>query len=613
MPDGEEPRAPQGGLARVNAEGHATRLDEASHVRAVDDLGRLAAEQRDRDAEHREQAGLHPRRVTSAQRTVHGAREYYPRPMKRAWMTLWILSACGAPALSDGGVDAPSGDAGTLPAPEVTTSLGDLRGERGDGFQAFLGIPYAAPPVGELRFRMPQPPAPWSTIRSAQRRPSRCVQEALGLPLEGAEDCLYLNVHTPDPRPEGAPVIVWIHGGGFVFGEGLQTDDGTAGDLLASRHGVVVVSMNYRLGPFGFLSHPALTGEQGASGNYGLADQQAALRWVQGEIEAFGGDPSNVTIAGESAGGMSVCAHMIAPESAGLFHRAITQSGLCDSALSTLAEAETDGEAFAARLGCEGAGALACLRAASVDAIKEADDASAEAFTTLSRRRVWWPSVDGAVLPGDFRARVEAGELHRVPTIVGWNRDEGTLFVMLAEQGGTTIDAAAYDAAIDVIADAYGLSPDAIRAQYPSADYPDLGAALAAPLGHAGLACPSRRAARLLADAGVEVRVYRFTYPDAGFQLTPSRELGAFHSAEVQYVFGHPAPLGARRFRGDDLALHEAMSGAWARFAESGDPSGEGVPSWPLHDASSDAHLVLDRVIEAGTGADAEACALWAP
>ncbi len=535
-------------------------------------------------------------------------------------MALWIAlsSACGAPAPTDGGVDAAADDdAGTRPAPEVTTSLGDLRGARGEGFQAFLAIPYAAPPVGALRFQLPQPPAPWSGVRSAERRPSRCVQHALGLPLPGDEDCLYLNVHTPDPRPESAPVIVWIHGGGFVFGEGLQTDDGTAGDLLAAQHGVVVVSMNYRLGPFGFLSHPALTAEQGASGNYGLADQQAALRWVRDEIAAFGGDPTNVTIAGESAGGMSVCAHMIAPASAGLFHRAITQSGLCDSALSPRAEAEADGEAFAARLGCDGADPLACLRAASADAIKEADDASAAAFTDLSRRRVWWPSVDGVVLPGDFRTRVEAGELHRVPTIVGWNRDEGTLFIMLAEQAGTSVDPAAYDAAIDRFADLYGLTPEAIRAQYPSADYPDLGAAIAAPLGHAGLACPSRRAARLLADAGVEVRVYWFTYPDAGFQLTPTRELGAFHSAEVQYVFGHPAPLAVRRFRGDDLALSEAMSGAWARFARSGDPSGEGVPSWPLHrplhDASSDAHMVFDRVVEAGAGADATACALWAP
>lgn len=533
----------------------------------------------------------------------------------RAWSVVFVACvACGGPSV-DADAGAPDGgqDAAIPGPPEVTTSRGPVIGERRDGYLAFLGIPYAAPPVGELRFRAPVPPEPWTEPRPS-RRPSRCVQSALGLELASSEDCLYVNVHTPDPLPEGAPVMVWMHGGGFIFGEGLQTDNGTAGDILAARFDVVVVSMNYRLGPFGFLAHAALTAEDGASGNYGIADQQLALRWVQDNIAAFGGDPANVTIFGESAGGASVCAHLVAEGREGLFAAAISQSGLCDSPLATLAEAEADGEVYATRAGCDGSSDVAaCLREASLDALRAADDGGGEVFAELSRRRVWWPIVDGRVLTGDFRDRVTAGEFARVPTIIGWNRDEGTLFVMLAEQGGATVDAASYPEAVAMVAAGFGVPADDVLAQYPLDDYPDAGAALAAALGHASLACPSRRAARLLAEQGADVRVYYFTYPDAAFQLGATRDLGAFHSAEIQYVFGHPSAAGRMRFFGDDAALHDALAGYWTRFAASGDPSGGGAPGWPAYDLAADSHLVLDREIAAGSGADAEACALWEP
>lgn len=524
-----------------------------------------------------------------------------------------LLVACDGSAENDAGPSDAAPDAAPLPPPEVMTTHGPVVGQRESGSLAFLGIPYAAPPVGPLRFAMPVPPEPWTEPRPS-RRPPRCVQDALGLSLPSQEDCLYLNVHAPDPLPDGAPVLVWIHGGGFVFGEGVQTDGGTAGDVLASRFGVVVVSMNYRLGPYGFLAHPALAGASGASGNWGFADQQLALRWVRDNIASFGGDPDNVTIFGESAGGLSVCLHLIAEGSAGLFARAISQSGLCDTALGTLAEAEAVGAAFAARLGCDGASDVAaCLRAPSADAIREADDASSGVFTELGRERAWWPIVDGALIGGSFRERVRAGAFARVPTIVGWNGDEGTLFVMLAEQAGTSVDASSYADAIALLAAAFGVAAEDVLAQYPLERYPDAGAALAAALGDAGFACPSRRAARLLAEAGADVRVYHFTYRDAAFQLPPTRELGAFHSAEIQYVFGHPAALGRARFTGDDAALHDAMAGYWTRFAASGDPNGGDAPAWPAYDPEGDAHLVLDRTIAASRGAGADACALWEP
>jgi para-nitrobenzyl esterase len=499
-------------------------------------------------------------------------------------------------------------DAALPPPPEVTTSGGTVVGTLGVDYYEFLGIPYAAPPIGERRWRAPDPPEPFG--RRESTRPKACPQRALSFDI-GEEDCLYVNVHTPAPLPSGAPVMVWIHGGAFIFGEGLQTDNGTRGDVLAAEHGVIVVSMNYRLGAFGFLAHEALTAADGTSGNYGFADQVAALRWVQENIAAFGGDPDNVTIFGESAGGLSVCLHLISPESEGLFARAISESGLCDEALGDLASAETYGAALFERGGCaDDADPVACMRAKTRDEIIEIDTA-ATGMTALTAERQWWPAADGARIPAIFRERVAAGELHEVPTLFGWNADEGTLFVMLAETAGVAVDEAAYREGITSLAERHAVEVAAVEAQYPIADYPDPGAALAAALGDATLACPSRRAALLLRDRAL-VRVYRFEYPDAPFQLPAERELGAFHSAEIQYVFGHPAIIGSTSHRGDDLTLHQAMSGYWARFARSGDPNGAGAVEWPIYDGE-DRHLVLDRTITTGTAADRDRCALWEP
>ncbi len=530
---------------------------------------------------------------------------------------LIVASACGDDDMSvdagflDTSATEDSGpDAGPPPPPEISTPSGTVAGRRGVGWQEYLGIPYAEPPVGDLRFAMPVPAAPWTETLDATSAPARCVQAPLGFDLDNEEDCLYLNVHTPDPLPENAPVMVWIHGGAFIFGEGLQTDGGTRGDLLAANHGVVVVSMNYRLGPFGFLAHPSLAETpDGPSGNYAMRDQQLALEWVRDHIASFGGNPDDVTLFGESAGGISVCLHLAMPSSAGLFHKAISQSGLCDSGIATRGEAEASSAAFVAAVGCDDAtDVAACLRGLDLETI-ESNDPGADIFGTLAGGRSWWPFVDGALVPRSFREAAEADQLQLMPTLLGWNADEGTLFVMLAEQAeDRSADETDYMEITARLAESFEVDVEAIRAQYPIADYPDPGAALAKAIGHSGLACPSRRAAGLLGPR-TPTYVYRFSYPDPAFQLGEDRELGAFHSGEIQYVFGHPNQIGRRTFRGDDLPLHEAMSAYWARFAWTGDPNGDGAAEWPRYEA--DAHLNLDRTIVAGTGADADDCALW--
>lgn len=527
---------------------------------------------------------------------------------RRALLVLAVAlaSACDAPPTppppaTDAGSDAPR-----RPPPSVMTSLGVIEGVRGAGFSAFLGIPYAEPPVGELRWASPVPHAGWSEPLLATRPPASCPQAALGARI-GREDCLFLNVHAPDPAPTGAPVIVWMHGGGFVFGEGLQLDRGTAGDILARDHGVVVVSMNYRLGVLGFFAHPSLPG---ATGNQGIEDQRLALEWVRDHIADLGGDPGNVTIVGESAGGMSVCAHMVSPASRGLFHRVISQSGLCDSTRPSVTEQEGLAAMVATTLGCAAPADVAtCLRAATPDALLDAIGDGADIVGLVTGEGIrFGPSIDPVVLPLQFRDAVSMSEIAEVPTMIGWTRDEGTLFVALAEDQGIVADDARYHEMSARLATETGLEVAAIEAAYPLASYPDPGAAIADMSGDQGLACPSRRAALLLAGAGIPTHVYRFDQLGAGFQLALERDMGAFHSAEIQFVFGHP--VGVTSFDAEQTTLHMLMSDAWARFARTGDPNGT-LPTWPPFAAGTEPSMTLTAFPVASSAVDADDCALW--
>uniref|UniRef100_UPI002869EA46 carboxylesterase/lipase family protein n=1 Tax=Deinococcus sp. TaxID=47478 RepID=UPI002869EA46 len=316
----------------------------------------------------------------------------------------------------------------------VQTDLGPVVGRQGTA-RSYLGIPYAAPPVGALRWKAPQPAAPWTAPRDATAFGGECVQAVLALfalpgetpgTVKGQEDCLYLNVYTPSSAtPQSKlPVMVWIHGGAFTVGSGNTYD----GQVLASKQGVVVVSINYRLGALGWLALPALAAESGdgQSGNYGLLDQQAALKWVQRNIGGFGGDPTKVTIAGESAGAMSGCAHLASPQSKDLFRGVILQSGLCASPGNSvmLADAQQRNLKYAANVGCPQAD-VACLRAADP---KELLAASVPGLRPASNL-VWSPVYGGTTLPLPLIEAYNSGQFNQVPVLAGTNHDEGRLFI----------------------------------------------------------------------------------------------------------------------------------------------------------------------------------------
>ncbi len=378
----------------------------------------------------------------------------------------------------------------------VHLSMGLVRGEVAVDYRLFQGIPYAAAPVGPLRWQPPQPPAPWPGMRDASKPGPQCMQESRGR-KSTSEDCLSLNVWTP-PVTAGAgkhPVMVWIHGGGFVNGSG---DIYNARAMAAQGH-IVVVTLNYRLGALGFLAHPALGGD---AGNYGLADQQAALRWVQHNIADFGGDPGKVTIAGESAGAMSVCDHLVAPGSAGLFRAAIIQSGPCQAQVN-LATAQHASSDYAASVGCGNPDTAAgCLRALQATALARPPwYARIGDSDSLSG-----PVTGTATLPVDPVAASAAGHAARVPVLIGTTHDEFTMFAALRYlRLGRGVTAAEYP---DVLSDIFGADGKAVAAHYPPERYGgDVSLAYSAAVTDGEFTCVADRLARRVAPRRKRVRL----------------------------------------------------------------------------------------------------------
>ncbi len=531
-------------------------------------------------------------------------------------------SGCGA---GDG--CGPQGRAGV-----VETTAGLVSGREAQGLWVYRGVPYAAPPVGDLRWRPPQAPEAWDGVRSCDDDGPSCPQPgAMNLIAafdvgETSEDCLYLNVWTPALRGGAGtalPVMVFIHGGSFASGSGsLELYDGSN----LARLGAVIVTVNYRLGPLGFFAHPELSDEdeRGTSGNYGLLDQVAALEWVRHNIAGFGGDPGNVTVFGESAGGMSICDLMVSPRAEGLFARAIVQSGPFDSrgagmdAVRSLAEAEKTGEEVSRRLGCEAApDEVAALRAVPVERLLAA---GAQAVETGPGGIGFGPVVDGVVLPGDPAALFAAGEIHDVDLLVGANADEANLF-LLGMRGQTPAQLVRY---VRRLYEPYG---DEVLALFPAAPDGPKTAALSKAVTVMGFVAPARFAAASVARAGGATYLYHFARrpPVAG-------DLGAFHGLELPYVFGNSA-LTLDVHAGVEGELSAAMMRYWVSFARDGDPNGKGgagdaasagageplaaggdpaagLPHWPRYDSASGRCLILDAAIRAASAPYRRACDL---
>jgi para-nitrobenzyl esterase len=486
--------------------------------------------------------------------------------------------SCVAAALC--GLSAAALAATTGDVPVIHLDAGIVSGIAGSTpeVHAYKGIPYAAPPVGNLRWRAPQPEAHWDGVRPADQFSPVCMQNSNA--QKTSEDCLYLNVWTTAKSGnERRPVMVWIYGGGFTGGSGSLPDYN--GDAL-SQKGVVVVTFNYRLGPFGFLAHPELTKESDrrASGNYGLMDQVAALQWVQKNIAAFGGDPKKVTIFGESAGSVSVADLLTSPQTKGLFIRAIGESGawmgLGISSMRNLAEAEQEGVKLAEAVNAK---SLAEMRLVPADAILKAGRGSGVI-------------VDGWFLPEEPDKVFAQGKQHAVPLLVGSNQDEGTFFLR-----PTTAEKF-----IAQSRERYKNFADDFLKIYPaSSDEEANASALVAFRDEAAWAM--RRWAEDEVKAGKKAYLYYFTHePPAVPNAKGPRRRGATHVAEVPYVF---QVQGNRPWTDVDRQLSDTMSSYWVNFASTGDPNGRNLPTWPAYGAKKGPELmVLGEKIEAGSGPD---------
>lgn len=495
-------------------------------------------------------------------------------------------------------------------APQVQLDSGLIAGaslgERGD-VHVYKGIPFAAPPVGELRWRPPQPVKPWTGVRACTAFGPWCPQPR---PLMGrelgtlSEDCLYLNVWTPAKSPaDKLPVMVWLHGGGHTTGSGAAAF--YDGERLA-REGAVVVTINYRLGPFGYLAHPLLSkeSERNVSGNYGLLDQIAALEWVRRNIAAFGGDPGCVTVFGESAGAVSVCRLMVSPLAKGLFHRAIAQSGGAHGgnrhlreARNGLAPMERVGEQLAEALGCAGAAdPLAALRAKSWQEILAA---AAPAQGLFGKGTKFGPIVDGWALPDEPPALFLAGKQHPVPLLAGANADEGSIF--LQQMPVRRIQG--YRALLQL---RFGQHAARVFALFPAEDDAAAPAAFSRMVGVAAFVAPARFLARAASRAGSPAYLYHFSRVPPDERLA---KLGAFHGLEIGYVFG--TIEGRQGFDAADRKLSEAMRRCWTRFARTGDPNGPGLPPWPAYNPEADQCLEFGAEPKVRAGLHREACDLF--
>jgi para-nitrobenzyl esterase len=490
------------------------------------------------------------------------------------------------------------------------TNKGLVKGVATHHMKKFLGIPYAAPPVGGLRWKAPQPAARWHGVRDATQFADHCPQPASPFGLASTtEDCLYLNVYAPNHKGflrdlfVKHPVMVWIHGGALFLGESDDYDP----TKLVTREDVVVVTINYRLGLLGFLAHPSLSAETdyNGSGDYGWMDQQAALKWVRRNIRFFGGDPNRVTIFGESAGGLSVHAQLASPGAAGKFHRAIIESGAYAIGTTSLTNAETNGMAIATALGCPDQIAE-CLRSVPVETLLA--NQGSGGFTG---------NVDGKVLTQPIRDALASGQFNQVPVMEGTNHDEWRLFVALDQDlVGNPVTPANYVDSIEGIGIPAGTAAFLAANVYPLAAYPNPGVALGALGTDLIFSCNGRASVRLLSQY-VPTYAYEFNDQDAPQLFLPpvSFDYGAYHAAEIQYVLGVRPVVPAPALTPDQIALSDDMIRYWGHFARRANPNSFHAPLWQQYDPATD---TVQSLVPPTSGPKTDfaadhKCSFWTP
>ncbi len=472
---------------------------------------------------------------------------------------------------------------------EVKTNAGVVSGVLKEGVHIFKGIPYAAPPVGDGRWKAPQPVPTWDGVRACETFGDNCPQQPYPKgslyyrePRPESEDCLYLNVWSgAKSDTERRPVMVWIHGGSLTRGSGATPAyDGT---MLAKKD-VVLITINYRLGVFGFMAHPELSKEspQGSSGNYGLLDMVAALEWVHKNIAGFGGDPENVTIFGESAGSFAVNYLIASPLAEGLFHKAIGQSGAAFSPTAHLS-ATVDGQKSAEEVGlafmeAAGATSLAELRALPHEKILEVFTKNPQGRKFRSRG-----NVDGWFLEASVNDTYEAGHHNDVPVIVGSNRDELTAFI---PQSMVPKTVAAYEKAMKA---QYGDDFATISKLYPVKTDADVKDAFIRMRTDAGFGLGMRTWARKTAHGDSPAYLYQFTREAA---VPNSEYYGAFHAAEIRYAFNN-VYQSPEVYTDTDAKLADTMSDYWVNFAKTGNPNGKGLPPWPAYTLEDEGYMDL--------------------
>lgn len=497
--------------------------------------------------------------------------------------------------------------------PTVHLAVGDLSGFLQDGVAQFRGIPYAAPPVGALRWVAPQPAKAWSGLRDATHFGAACPQvpDPFGSPsLTTSEDCLSLNVYVPTGASMGPrPVIVWIPGGGQVMGAASQYD----ASRLAQAAQAVVVTMNYRLGALGWLWTSGMVAENKGH-NFSIQDQQEAMRWVNRHIGAFNGDVSRITMAGQSVGSISASLHLVSPTAAGLFHRAILLSGISPPGLLTSAKAAEVGDAFAVKVGCPaGPEQMNCLRGKSPDALLKVSPG----YTYIGRDGLPWQNfIDGEVITGEVFSALSKGHFNKVPVMVGSTKDEGQGFVPIAfDLDGSPMTQDEYAGAATTFIGSG--APLLTGLLYPSSKIGSPAQAWSQVVTDGWFACQANEVAR---RAGAQVPVYAYEFADTHapeFVRDPYMASGAFHAGDLLYWFQTPIAGAPLTLNPAQKRLSDQMMRYWKRFAESGQPNeaGSADPVWPKYNGLSTPYLTLvpDAISTQQWGAfqRAHQCTAW--